>query len=109
MTEALIGLASVAAMQGDFVAARDLYQESFTVLQRIHYQELIAPCLEGLATVTAAQDELGWALHLWGAADALRVAMGTPMPPVHRLEYPLCAAIVAMQSDSGSPSAAGGL
>lgn len=87
MAEALIGLASVAAMQGDFVAARDLYQESFLILQRIQYQELIPPCLEGLATVVAAQGELVCVAHLWGAAEALREAIGTPLPPVYRPGY----------------------
>ena len=85
--EALIGLASVAAMQGDFVAARDLYQESLLILQRIDYQELIPPCLEGLAIVVAEQGELLRAAHLWGAAEALREAIGTPLPPVYRLDY----------------------
>jgi predicted ATPase len=84
MADALIGLASVAAMQGDCVAAHDLYQESFLILQRIHYQELISPCLEGLATMVAAQGELVWAAHLWGAAEAQREAIGTPIPPVYR-------------------------
>jgi len=87
MAEALIGLASVAAMQGDFVAARDLYQESLLILQRIQYPELIPPCLEGLATVVAAQGELVWVAHLWGAAEALREAIGTPLPPVYRPGY----------------------
>ena len=87
MAEALIGLASVAAMQGDFVAARDLYQEIFPILQRIHYQELIPSCLEGLATVAAEQGGSLWAARLWGAAEALREALGTPVPPVYRLDY----------------------
>ena len=84
MAEALIGLASVATMQGDFVATRDLYQESFLILQRIQYKELISPCVEGLATLAAEQGELVWAAHLWGAAEALREAIGTPIPPVYR-------------------------
>jgi hypothetical protein len=87
MAEALIGLASVATMQGDFVVARDLYQECFLILQRTHYQELIPPCLEGLATVAVAQGELVWAAQLWGAAEAQREALGTPIPPVFRLAY----------------------
>jgi tetratricopeptide (TPR) repeat protein len=87
MAEALIGLASVATVQGDCVAAHDLYQESLLILQRIHYQELIPPCLEGLATVAATQGELVWAAQLWGAAEAQREALGTPIPPVFRLAY----------------------
>ncbi|GAC1349466.1 MAG: hypothetical protein NVSMB27_22870 [Ktedonobacteraceae bacterium] len=110
MADALVGLASVATMQGDFVAARDLYQQSLLILQRIQYQELIPFCLEGLAAVatelgttpslqggftsTASQPvamqgegELVWAAHLWGTAEALREAIGTPVPPVYRLDY----------------------
>ncbi len=85
--DALMGLASVAAMQGDFGAAHDLYQESLLILQRIHYQELVPPCLEGLAPVVAEQGKLVWAAHLWGAAEALREAIGTPLPPVYRLGH----------------------
>ncbi len=87
MAEAMMGLASVAKMQGDFVAARDLYQESFSILQRIQYQELIPACLEGLANVAAEQGELVWAAHLWGVSEALREAIGTPIPVVYRGDY----------------------
>src|SRR5258708_1819530 len=87
MAEALIGLASVATLQGDFVAGRDLYQECLLILQRIQYQELSPSCLEGLATVAAEQGEPLWAAHLWGAAEALREAIGTPIPPVYRLAH----------------------
>ena len=110
MAEALTGLASVATLQGDFVAAHHLYQECLPILQRIQYQELIPLCLEGLATVAAelgtnpslqrdfastasrsgalqGEGELLWAAHLWGAAEALREAIGTPIPPVYRLAH----------------------
>ncbi|HJT58245.1 MAG TPA: adenylate/guanylate cyclase domain-containing protein [Ktedonobacteraceae bacterium] len=87
MAEALIGLASVDAVHGDFVAARDLYQECFPILQRIQVQELIPACLEGLATVAVEQGELAWAAHLWGAAEALRESLGTPIPAVYQLDY----------------------
>ena len=87
MADALIGLANAVMMQGDFAAAHDLCQESFLILQRIYYQELVPPCLEGLAAVAAAQGEPLWAARLWGAAEALREAIGTPVPPVSRLDY----------------------
>ena len=97
--EALVGLASVAAMQGDFGAAHRLYQESFLILQRIQYQELIPSCLEALATVTAEQGEPVQSAHLWGAAEALREAIGTPIPPVYRPGYQQ--AVAAARSQSG--------
>ena len=87
MSEAMLGLASVSTMQSNFVTARDLYQEVFSILQRIHYQELISPCLEGLASVAAEQGEFAWAARLWGAAEALREAISTPIPPVYRPDY----------------------
>ena len=33
------------------------------------------------------QGELVWAAHLWGAAEVLREAIGTPIPPVYRPGY----------------------
>jgi len=47
----------------------------------------IVDCVEGLASVVAAQEELAWAARLWGAAESLREAMGTPIPPVYRVDY----------------------
>ena len=37
--------------------------------------------------MAAEQGELVWAAHLWGAAEALREAIGTPIPPVYRLGH----------------------
>jgi tetratricopeptide (TPR) repeat protein len=85
--DAFMGLAGAATMQADFVVAHALYQEIFPILQRIQYIELIPSCLEGLATVATEQGELVWAAHLWGASDALREAIGTPIPPVYLLAY----------------------
>src|SRR5205823_2213185 len=34
-----------------------------------------------------AQGEVGWAARLWGTAEVLREAAGTPMPPVYWAEY----------------------
>jgi tetratricopeptide (TPR) repeat protein len=87
MAEALLGLASVVTLQGDFIAAFDLYQESFRILQSINDKEFIPSCLEGLAAVEAEQGKLISAAHLWGASEALREAIGTPIPPVYRLSH----------------------
>ncbi len=37
--------------------------------------------------MVAAQGEPAWAGRLWGAAEALREAMGTLIPPVYRADY----------------------
>ena len=48
---------------------------------------LIALGLEGLAAVVTTQGEQVWAARLWGAAEALREAMGVPIPPVYRAGF----------------------
>ena len=83
-----LGLARIAAVQGDAVAARRLYQESLTLLFTCHvYQEQIAASLEGLAALDAGQGAPRQATWLWGAAHALREAIGAPLYPVDRASY----------------------
>jgi predicted ATPase/class 3 adenylate cyclase/DNA-binding CsgD family transcriptional regulator len=79
-------LARVEARQGKHAAARALYEESLTFPGKVD-TVWIASSLEGLASVVAAQDELAWAARLWGAAEVLREAIGTPLPPVERPAY----------------------
>ena len=40
-----------------------------------------------MAAVIAVQGEPIWAARLWGAAEALREVLGTPLPPVYRAQY----------------------
>jgi DNA-binding CsgD family transcriptional regulator len=53
--------------------------------------------LEGLAGVVAGQGELSWAGRLWGAAEALRESMGTPLPPVYCADYERSVAVTRVQ------------
>ena len=81
-------LARVEARQENYEAARALYEESLAMAARgVDDKGLLPSCLEGLASVVAAQGELSWAIHLWGAAEALREAIGAPIPPVERPAY----------------------
>ncbi len=96
--EALIGLARVRAYQSDFAAAEQLYRESFALLQEIHDKEFIPSCLEGLAAVKAEAGELVWAARLWGVAEAWREAIGTPIPPIYRLDYQQAVAAACTRS-----------
>jgi hypothetical protein len=45
---------------------------------------LCFPCLEGLAAVASGEEQAEQAARLFGAAEALRESMGTPLPPVYR-------------------------
>lgn len=87
MAEALSMLGKVEAARGDHAFALTLYEESLTMAQEIGDKELIASGLEGLASVMAVQGELSWATRLWGTAEALRKAIGAPLPPIERADY----------------------
>ncbi len=85
--ESLITLARILAEQGQAAEARALYQESLTLLHQIQDREITPSCLEGLAAVLAQQGMAEQATRLWGAAEALRETIGTPLPPVYRVGY----------------------
>jgi predicted ATPase/class 3 adenylate cyclase/DNA-binding CsgD family transcriptional regulator len=85
--ESLFLLARVEARQGDHVAARALYEEGLALTKEVGNKWNIASYLEGLAQVVALQGEELWAARLWGAANALREAIHTPLPPIDRADY----------------------
>jgi ATP/maltotriose-dependent transcriptional regulator MalT len=84
---ALSFLARVANLEGDGRRARLLYQESLASARKAGLKMLMALGLEGLADVVTTQGEQIWAARLWGAAQALRQAIGVPLPPVYRADY----------------------
>ncbi len=86
IAQSLCALAKVAAIQGDHTTARALYEESLAIA-RVGHKLNIASGLEGLASMVALQGGPTWAARLWGAADALRDAMGAPMATVERPAY----------------------
>jgi len=47
--------------------------------------------------LVASQGEHEWAARLWGAAEALREAIGAPMPPVYRATYEQAVALARAQ------------
>src|SRR6266699_148634 len=80
-------LGRVEALERDYAAARTLYEECLAIA-RVLGDRLSTPFyLEGLADVVASQGDPVWAARLWGTAEALREAMGTPLPPVYRADY----------------------
>jgi len=56
-------------------------------LHEMGSQGFLAACLEGLAALEARQGAPRHAARLWGAAEVLREAIGTPMHPVDRAPY----------------------
>ncbi len=72
MTYTLLGLARVVLLQGDAVTAQTLTEESLAISIELGNLGGIASCLEQMAEISAAQEQLIWAVLLWGAAEHLR-------------------------------------
>jgi tetratricopeptide (TPR) repeat protein len=97
ITEALALLGNVETARGDLPYASTLFEESLTMARELKQQELFAIGLEGLAPVRAAQGDPAQAARLWGLAEALREALGAPLPPVVRASYDAAVATVHRQ------------
>jgi predicted ATPase/DNA-binding CsgD family transcriptional regulator len=85
--ESLSALGKVLAAEGDYAAAQALDEESLALSGALDEKWVIAACLVSLGEVVAAQQKLAWAAQLWGAAEALRDAIGVPIQPVERADY----------------------
>jgi hypothetical protein len=72
-------LASLSCDQGNNLEARRLRGESIKMFQELGYKRGIARALESLAVSAAAQSNAEQALHLPGAAAALRQRLGAPL------------------------------
>jgi predicted ATPase/class 3 adenylate cyclase/DNA-binding CsgD family transcriptional regulator len=83
----LYALAEVAAVGGDSARSHALYEHGVGVARKAGDKRTITSGLEGLAAAVAAQGNYTWAAHLWGAAEALREAIGMPLPPVEHASY----------------------
>ena len=78
-------LAQWSAILGNYATARALYVRSLNLASKVGDNRDMAPYLEGLGDIVAAQGETTWAVRLWGSAEALRERMETPLWPI---EYP---------------------
>jgi predicted ATPase/DNA-binding CsgD family transcriptional regulator len=87
LADSLVVLARVMTHQGNDARARALYEESLATARRTGNRLIMASVLEGLAEMVAAQGKSAWAARLWGAAEALRETMGTPLPPMYHADY----------------------
>jgi non-specific serine/threonine protein kinase len=79
--KALLNLGNVALIQAEYDRATALLRESLTLHREIGGKEGIAYCMEGLAGVAEARRQSERAARLFGAAEALREAIGWPLSP----------------------------
>jgi tetratricopeptide (TPR) repeat protein len=78
IADSLQGMADIALIQGDHKRARALYVESLTESRNLGYKLVFVGNLEGLAAVASAEAQPARAARLFGAAEALRAAIGAP-------------------------------
>lgn len=85
----LMRLGNMALQQGDSRGAYHHYAESLQLFDELGDREHLAYCLEAIAEVAACEGSVETAARLWGAASALREAMGIPLPPNKEAELRL--------------------
>ncbi|MBI3461203.1 tetratricopeptide repeat protein [Candidatus Acetothermia bacterium] len=87
---ALCYLEVLARYQGDYERAEKLLKEALSQIREQKLSvvpHLVLPHLEVLAGVACAQRQHEHAAQFFGAADAVRQAIGRPLPPCDRTDY----------------------
>ncbi len=84
---ALCNLGFVALHRGDHDRSAALHRESMGLYRELGNESGIADCLAGCAQVALARGQAERAARLLGAAEALRAAGGTPLPPSDRADH----------------------
>ena len=90
----------MALSQGSYAHAKAHYDESLSLRQALGDTEGIAAALEGLAGVAQGQGQPLSAARLYGAAQALRDAIGAPLPPTDHAFYERTLADVRVQLEA---------
>ncbi|HLK61174.1 MAG TPA: tetratricopeptide repeat protein [Chthonomonadaceae bacterium] len=84
IADVLSNLGIVVSDQGDYAAARMLYEESLGTRREMGDRSGVAESIENLASLALKEERGAHAIRLWGAASALREAIGSPLPPAER-------------------------
>ncbi|HEY8602055.1 MAG TPA: tetratricopeptide repeat protein, partial [Thermomicrobiales bacterium] len=99
-------LAEVAQERGELGTAQALYSECLTLFHQLGDRRKIAEGLSGLAGVIAAHGDPTRAATLFGAATALREAIGAPIEAVAQRRYERRLATVRAELSAGAFTAA---
>jgi non-specific serine/threonine protein kinase len=78
---ARLSLAAVAVQQGDPGRARILFDQALRASLELESRIQLAIGLEGLASLSLLEQDAAQAVRMLGAADALREAVRSPLPP----------------------------
>jgi predicted ATPase/transcriptional regulator with XRE-family HTH domain len=102
----LIEKGRVARLESKIAQASAYFSESLAIMQDIGGSEFIANGLEGLAGIAAVSGQSRRAARLFGGAEALRKATGTPLAPVLRTDHDRDVAAARAQVDEATFAAA---
>ncbi|HEY8283135.1 MAG TPA: tetratricopeptide repeat protein, partial [Chloroflexota bacterium] len=83
----LANLANISRDLGDFTEATRLHRESLEVRRAIMDRPGFAECFEGLAVCAAGEGQPHRAARLFGAAEAIREAIGRPIEQADRAPH----------------------
>ena len=83
----LTNLGDIARFLHEWERATELYIESLKLCGEVGEKRSIACCLDGLAAVSLGQGDALRAAQLFGASDALREAVGSPLLPAHSADH----------------------
>ncbi|HEX9440857.1 MAG TPA: hypothetical protein VF909_14320, partial [Roseiflexaceae bacterium] len=95
-------LGALVNAQGDAARATALLREALVLQQSHAGKGSIASSLERFAGIAAGQGQPDRAARLLGAAEALRKAIGAPLPPVERPDYERTVAAARAQLDAAT-------
>jgi non-specific serine/threonine protein kinase len=84
---ALTNLGLVACRCGDHARARSFLNRGLAVHRELGDTRKIAFSLEAFGALAASLGEYGQAARIFGAAEKLREALGSPLPPADRPDY----------------------
>jgi predicted ATPase/DNA-binding CsgD family transcriptional regulator len=90
----LANLGLLARHAGELDRAEARYKEGLELLAKVGDKVAAAACLEELAGIAGARADFGRAATLFGAAAALREAVGAPLSPHDRADYDRDLAVV---------------
>jgi len=83
----LLNLGKIACLRKEYAEAEVLYLETLRIFQELGDRYSLAYNLEAQASLAGWQKQPGRAARLWGAAQALRKSLNTPLPPADRTEF----------------------
>ncbi len=87
MAHCLLNLGKIACVQKAYDEARGFYQKTLKIFEELGDRYSIACNLEAQASLAAEQMQIERAARLWGAAQALRKELNTPMPPADYSQF----------------------